>query len=138
MEATEAHHSFFESAGLRNRMAYLDQVGCKTEAELNAGGNSEQDAQNCFKLNAARAYFDGGLVRLNSTGTFAYMSTRNNNFSNRGQKGLLNVDPLLPAWAIGMVVTGSVLFVGSGGIAGAMLYAKSHPHSQVANFMTKF
>jgi len=128
----------FESAGLRNRMAYLDQVGCKTEAELNAGGNSEQDAQNCFKLNAARAYFDGGLVRLNSTGTFAYMSTRNNNFSNRGQKGLLNVDPLLPAWAIGMVVTGSVLFVGSGGIAGAMLYAKSHPHSQVANFMTKF
>jgi hypothetical protein len=128
----------FESDALRMRMSYLDQTGCKTETELNNEGNRDQNVKNCFKLNAAPRYFDGGLIKMNTTGEFFYMSTRNNNFSNRGQKGMIKVDPLLPGWAIGILVAGSVLFVGAGGVAGAMFYAKSHPHSSVANFMTKF
>jgi len=40
-----------------------------------------------MKLNGApTGYFDGGVMRMNKTGEFFFMSTRNNNFSNRGQK----------------------------------------------------
>lgn len=43
------------------------------------------------KLNEASTYFDGGLVKLVTKGSFNYMSTRNNNFSNRDQKARLIV-----------------------------------------------
>ena len=42
-------------------------------------------------LNDAPAYFDGGLYKPTTTGTFHYMCTRNNNFSNRSQKAVLRV-----------------------------------------------
>lgn len=48
----------------------------------------DQDDQ----LNNAGPYFDGGLVQFNKKGTFHYMCTRNNNFSNRSQKGTMVVD----------------------------------------------
>jgi hypothetical protein len=124
-------------------MALLDQTGCLTYQQLLARNNNDanaakQDKLNCMKLNAApTGYFNGGLIKMNLTGTFYYMSSRNNNFSNRGQKATLIVQPLLPNWAVGIVVTGAVLFVGSAGVAGAMLYAKSHPHSSIANVFTK-
>jgi len=44
-----------------------------------------------MKLNAASQYFDGGLVQMNTVGDFYYMSTRNNNFSNRLQKAEIYV-----------------------------------------------
>jgi hypothetical protein len=132
----------FESKWLRKRMAMLDQTGCldweTLLAENNNNENSaEQDVRNCMKLNAAEPYFDGGLIQMNKTGTFYYMSSRNNNFTNRSQKGLLQVANLLPTWAIVVVSLGAVTFLGSGGVAGAMFYAKSHPHSQVANMFSK-
>jgi hypothetical protein len=138
-----AHHTpMFQSKALRLRMAMLGQTDCLTYEELltkNGGNenNAQQDLQNCMKLNAAEPYFDGGLIKFNVTGSFSYMSTRNHNFSNRDQKGLLNINPLLPTWAIAVVSTGAALFVGSAGVAGLMLYAKSHPHSGVANLFTK-
>jgi hypothetical protein len=139
-----AHHTpMFESKWLRQHMALLDQTGCLTYDQLLARNNNnanaaKQDKLNCMKLNAApTGYFNGGLIKMNLTGTFYYMSSRNNNFSNRGQKATLIVQPLLPNWAVGIVVTGAVLFVGSAGVAGAMLYAKSHPHSSIANVFTK-
>ena len=46
-------------------------------------------------LNRAGGWFDAGLVLLKHPGIMHYMSTRNNNFSNRSQKGLLMVS--LPA-----------------------------------------
>jgi len=135
----------FDSASLRKRFAYLgqDPAICKTREELleeNGGdeGDAEQDTRNCGKLNAAPAYFDGGLVKMNSTDTFYYMSTRNNNFSNRGQKAVLTVKSVLPDWAIAVVAIGGVLFAGSLGVAGAMFYAKSHPHSGIATTLNKF
>jgi len=136
------HTAMFQSKALRLRMAMLGQTDCLTYEELLAknGGNQnneEQDVQNCMKLNAASQYFDAGLIKFNLTGSFSYMSTRNHNFSNRDQKGLLNINPLLPNWAIAVVSTGAALFVGSAGVAGLMLYAKSHPHSGVANLFTK-
>lgn len=137
----------FENKDLRKRMAFLDQVGCKTYEQLLAENNNnegqvEQDTENCMKLNAAPAYFDGGAIKMNistpADKPFYYMSSRNNNFSNRGQKGAIHVENLLPPWAIGVVVTGAVLFVGAAGVAGATFYAKSHPHSQIAQTLNRF
>lgn len=46
------------------------------------GGNMDE-------LNDAGTYFDLGPRQLTSSGVFHYMSSRNNNFSNRDQKGIL-------------------------------------------------
>jgi hypothetical protein len=143
-EWLEENKPLFESKELRMRMAMLDQVDCRTYEQLledNNGDNNqaEQDEQNCMKLNAAPQYFDGGLVKMNTTNDdgYFYMSSRNNNFTNRDQKGIIYVDSLLPVWAIVIVVIGSFLFICSAVIAGMMLYAKSHPHSGIANIFAR-
>merc|ERR1711907_306657 len=58
----------------------------------------QRDPYNCAKLNAASdkfgtrtPYFDAGLKKMNKGGRFSYMSTRNNNFSNRNQVGFMCV-----------------------------------------------
>ena len=53
--------------------------------------NDEQSIQNCALLNGAPPYFNMFPVKVNKTGVFYMMSSRNNNFSNRGQKLQLNV-----------------------------------------------
>jgi len=79
----------FQSESLAYRMAFIDQDECDPDPEES---DNDQATDNCSKLNAnPTGYFDGGLVRMNRTGTFHYMSTRNNNFSNRGQKGVIIV-----------------------------------------------
>lgn len=134
---------FLRDPKLRLRFATLDQTGCLTRSQLlaangNNAGNAENDERNCGKLNAASPYFNGGLIRMNNTGTYHFMNTRNHNFSNRDQKGIVYVVPLLPNWAIGVVVTGAVLTFLSIGVAIAMFYAKQNPHSGVANLFSKF
>ena len=82
-----------------NKFAFIGQDlnVCKSWEELLALNNNnknqaEKDPRNCAKLNAAKTpYFDGGLVRMHASGTFHYFSTRNNNFSNRSQKGIIKV-----------------------------------------------
>lgn len=59
-------------------------------------------------LNKAPGYFDGGLIQMNNPGTFSYMSTRNNQFSNRSQKGMIVVNPNWPLIA-GTLLTRSPL-----------------------------
>jgi len=89
------------------KMAFLNQVAglgvkgkkCKTIAELKQIPNQaarERDPENCGKLNAASdakgnptPYFDGGLIQMRKAGKFSYMSSRNNNFSNRNQAGFI-------------------------------------------------
>lgn len=140
--------ALFESKALRRRMAMLDQPVdnpnlCKSwDALLSQNGgnenNAEQDIQNCMKLNAAQTpYFDGGAIRMNTSDTFNYISTRNNNFSNRDQKGVIVVNNLLPTWAIVIVVLGCVIFLAAGAVAAAMFYSRSHPHSTVARLLSK-
>jgi len=134
---------FFTDRTTRLRFAWIDQVNCLSYAQVlaqdgNNANNAEEDPQNCAKLNAPGAnYFNGGLHKMNKTGTFSYMSTRAHEFTNRDQKGIIYVVPLLPPWAVGIVVTGSVLFAAAAVMAGMMFYAKSHPHSGVANFFSK-
>lgn len=52
---------------------------------------AQKDNQNCYKINSPSPYFNLGLVKMKANGRFAYISTRNNNFSNRSQKGLIIV-----------------------------------------------
>ncbi len=96
-------HSGATDTPLVTRLAYIDQpiestTECRTYEQLAAelGNNQaaiERDRRNCGKLNNAPGgpYFDGGLVILRTNGNFWYMSSRNNNFSNRSQKGNLIV-----------------------------------------------
>jgi hypothetical protein len=132
----------FQSAQLRLRMAMIDQSQCATYATIlanNGGnaGNADEDPTNCAKLNKATPYFNGGVFKMNQTGEFHYMNTRSHSFTNRDQKGIIYVVPLLPNWAIGIIVTGGILFVGAAVVAGMMFYAKSHPHSGIANLFSK-
>jgi len=48
--------------------------------------------QNDDELNDASPYFDGGVVQMKA-GNYSYMCTRNNNFTNRSQKGTILVQP---------------------------------------------
>jgi len=79
-------------AGSRDReelikqFALVKQTGCLTEGQI----NGDQQAQNCQKLNAAAATVDLGLLKF-KPGTYKYMSSRNNNFSNRAQKAQITV-----------------------------------------------
>jgi hypothetical protein len=134
--------NMFPDVEMRKRAAYLDQEKknppiCLTYEELaaknaNNQNSMEQDVQNCMKMNAAEPYFDLGVVRMNTTSTFYYMSSRNNNFSNRSQKGTLIVANTLPTWAIVIVVIGAACFVLAAGLGAATWYSRSHPHSGIA------
>lgn len=89
------------------RLAYLNQQSdggslslrrdksCLSETELDAIKNKnerENHPLNCAKLNAKPyPYFDGGMMKLNQAGKYAYFSSRNNNFSNRDQTGVVCV-----------------------------------------------
>lgn len=66
---------------------------CFTFEELSTGNqrNNQQDLRNCALLNRATPYFNLPPKKMNRTGKAKMMSSRNNNFSNRGQKFKLNV-----------------------------------------------
>eukprot|EP01098_Paradermamoeba_levis_P002650 TRINITY_DN1307_c0_g1_i3.p1 TRINITY_DN1307_c0_g1~~TRINITY_DN1307_c0_g1_i3.p1 ORF type:complete len:217 (-),score=92.82 TRINITY_DN1307_c0_g1_i3:138-788(-) len=51
----------------------------------------ERDPRNCAKINTQSPYFNGGVVQMRKAGSFNYMCTRNNNFSNRNQVGVVQV-----------------------------------------------
>jgi len=141
-EWLDKNSNLFSDKDVRVLMSYLGQTDCLNYTQLltknnNNQNNVETDKQNCMKLNAAPNYFNGGLVKMEKTGFFSFVSTRNNNFSNRGQKGSIEVVPLLPNWAIAVVVVGAFIFVISGVIAGLVLFARSHPHSGVAKVFSK-
>jgi hypothetical protein len=143
-----------EASELVFKMAFINQYGgkqCKDQSELNCcytkeqldnkhtnnNGEKEQDVQNCFILNGNNAnYFDGGLVKMIKAGTFNYMSTRNNNFTNRSQKGVINVSSALSPVALAATVVGAAGFVAAGTIAGGAWFAQTHPTSAAANLFS--
>jgi hypothetical protein len=122
-----------------NALSFLDQdaATCLKVAALNNDATRDT-ATNCAKLNADKyPYFDGGVMKMGTAGVYHYMSTRNNNFSNRSQKGRIIVassanalrqtflgvtapsldgEPAVPTdWAgVGISITGAVLGVVAG------------------------
>ena len=65
------------------QMASSGYYACKTGC--NESIDTKDQLQN--ELNNAPASFHGNLIRFGQTGQHYFMSTRNNNFSNRAQKG---------------------------------------------------
>jgi len=64
------------------------------------------------------------IAQVQTTGTFTYMCSRNNNFSNRSQKGTIVANPGLSAGAIAGIVIGSVAGVAAIGAAAFMIATK--------------
>lgn len=138
--------TLFDSDEERFKFAFINQDMsiCSTFAELRARNNNNndqifKDSRNCMKLNAAATpYFDGGIVKAPPKGEYHYMSSRANNFSNRAQKGQINVqDPVLSTTAkaaIGLGVGSAV--VGAAGV-GSYAYAKRNPTSIIAKGWSK-
>ena len=58
-------------------------------AELSLVGNIREDLQG--QLNNANASYSGHVLSVSGNGKFFYMCTRNNNFTNRSQKGTIIV-----------------------------------------------
>ena len=93
----EGENNLFSSELLRE-LAVVGQdienaTQCFTFEELSTGNqrNNQQDLRNCALLNRALPYFNLPPKKMNRTGKAKMMSTRNNNFSNRGQKLKLSV-----------------------------------------------
>ena len=103
-----------------------------TQESLISKKNNGQDPKSCHFLNGAREadrpymptpYFSR-LVRVQKTGNFQYMSSRNNNFTNRSQKGTLIAEPGgLSAAAIVGIVIGTVAGVALIGGLGYAFYS---------------
>jgi len=112
--------------------ASTDTGCCLTYAQLdekhgNDNNAKNQDVQNCAKLNAASPYFNGGLVAMGKTGTMHYMSSRNNNFTNRSQKASITVSDKLPPVALSVVVVGVAAFAGAAVLGFGVILSKSSP-----------
>lgn len=135
-------NTIFDTDEWMDIMAFSNQKNCLSYTELAAQNNNnqnaiEQDVRNCMKLNAGPTYIDGGLHQMNKTGYFDYFCTRNNNFSNRSQKGALFVDELLPGWSEAVII-GSSSVVATGAVTGGLImYAQSHPASALAGILGK-
>lgn len=88
---------------MMKKMAFLgqpidDPVKCipNYNTLLTANNNDAaaaiRDVRNCAKLSGVpQPYFDAGLVQFRANGIHHYASSRNNNFSNRQQKGTIVV-----------------------------------------------
>eukprot|EP01065_Artemidia_motanka_P051640 TRINITY_DN9137_c1_g1_i1.p1 TRINITY_DN9137_c1_g1~~TRINITY_DN9137_c1_g1_i1.p1 ORF type:complete len:1294 (+),score=214.62 TRINITY_DN9137_c1_g1_i1:70-3951(+) len=120
--------------------AHLGQEGCEYNTNV-VSPNDQNNNRNCAILNRASATVNGGLAQMRSPGKHHIMSTRNNNFSNRSQKGIIEVISawlMLPAAergngaAIGVVA--GVVALTFAAAAAAMLrsYLRSHPHLPAA------
>lgn len=109
-QVTNYSNSFLP-ADLIDHFTYVGQLteNCFTEVELinQLQIKNTQSLRNCALLNNASVYFNSRLFKINVTinvtingttnttnatnTTYRFMSTRNNNFSNRNQKGTITV-----------------------------------------------
>jgi len=119
-EAFDGPGQLFDDPETRYRFAFIGQEDCDPDPE---GTNNDQAKNNCAKLNAAKdangvstGYFDGGLQKMNRTGVHHFMSTRNNNFTNRGQKGVIIVTTLFQKYLL-------FILLAIAGVVGVVLVA---------------
>jgi hypothetical protein len=135
-----ARQTLFSSGEEAIRQVFIGQAptgGCTDLATLIAN-NDDQSLNNCAKLNGnPSGYWDGGVHRFNKTGIFNFMSTRNNNFSNRGQKGTWVITAFGRGmlWAIFGVA--SVLLVGAGAGVFYFVNGGQSPMAMYQNFKAK-
>jgi predicted ferric reductase len=98
---------------LCKKLAYLDQEKNVSTSLPSRVCNDEQTNENaldnCKELNAAPAYFDAGPVLMDYPGKLYYMSTRNNDFTNRSHKASIIIQPWRTALIIACVVVGILI-----------------------------
>jgi hypothetical protein len=135
---TRSFSLFNNNAAVAARWALLDQTNCGTYTR---NTNNEQNAiDNCGKLNRAPARFpplpQDGLIAPDA-GTYHYVTTRNNNFSNRSHKAVISVNGGgLSAAEIAAIVVGTL--AGAGLIVGGFLfYGKKNPGSCAGGVWSK-
>jgi hypothetical protein len=83
------------------------------------------------QLNDAAPYYDGGVLQFSRQGTINYLSTRNNNFSNRSQKGAILVTSNGNWWNAALII-GLCIFGGAVIMAAVVAWAvlgTKHPDS---------
>lgn len=102
-----------------------DPANCYTTEEmLTTKKNSGQDPKSCHFLNGPRdgdkqptAYFSH-IAKVVKSGTFQYISSRNNNFTNRSQKATISTSSGASAGVIAGATVGAVAGVAAiGGLA---------------------
>jgi hypothetical protein len=101
--------------------------------------SANNNITNCAKLNPSNAHVDYGVNTM-PVGSYMYVSTRNNNFSNRGNKGTLTVfleTTGLSAAAIAGIAVASVVVTVGIGAAAAVFYAKKNPSSRIAHMLSR-
>jgi len=85
------------------------------------------------ELNNASPYFDAGLLKFKH-GIYYYMSTRNNNFSNRSQKGAIIVNGNDNSALTAGIIAGIIIFVvicTLAALIGLAIYGSGHPDTAV-------
>jgi len=129
--------SFFTNYDTAYFFTHIGQTGCASlqtlQAREAAGTNTEQQTDNCAKLNALTlGYFNHPPIRLNKSMTWNYMSTRNNDFTNRSQKGHLNIR----AFSLQtLIIIASIVGVAAiGGAAGSIYYVAKKNGSGFTGF----
>jgi hypothetical protein len=86
--------------------------------------NEEQNVRNCGKLNPVGPEYNAGRIELENAGTWHFMSTRENNFSNRSHKSqIIVVEGLGTGEKIG-IAAAVVAGVGALGAAAFMGFKK--------------
>lgn len=132
----------FFSQATHHALAWIGQTKCLTQEELEEkreaqGDNNDQKEdyiENCGKLNGAPTpYFDGGLIKIKAQQTWNYICSRNNNFSNRSQKGVINSQELVQTFGIVLLSISGAGFVAAVFIA---VVAKFAPGSAIAASVT--
>ena len=93
---TDFLDSFFTNDDVKRSLSSLnqpihDREMCFSYVELMEHRNDENNINNCALLNRAEPYFNMYPVKVNNTGNYNMVCSRNNNFSNRGQKLVINV-----------------------------------------------
>ena len=93
---SELSDSLFTNLNVKKSLASLNQPIhnrnlCFSYEDLIERRNDEDNINNCALLNRAEPYFNMYPVKMNNTGKYNMVCTRNNNFSNRGHKLVINI-----------------------------------------------
>ena len=100
------------------------QPACLSEDTIE-DNNEEQNVRNCGKLNPIGPEYNAGRIELENAGTWHFMSTRENNFSNRSHKSQIIVVEALGVGEKVGIAAGAIIALGAVGAAAFMGYKKS-------------
>jgi hypothetical protein len=112
---------------LQDSEANLKAKGAKCESYVSGQANENNSPTNCGKLNFASAHFNNPPMKMDqSSGTYNFVNTRDNNFSNRAGKFSITIrgeSAALKAAKTTGVVFGSLVLVIAVGVFAFLAWA---------------